>query len=134
MLRGHMRDFLPLWQELVPTSADRKSHSKGGSQGCDWPRRVGGRALGALWGRGHLSHVSETRATVPDNHRGSQSLSVLGDPPLTPAFGPSHTEASRNPVVWGTAQTALCGEAGTRDPRGPCVCALASSPSVSQSH
>lgn len=58
------------------------------------------------------------------------ALNVLGDLPLTPAFGPSHTEASRNPVVWGTAQTALCRAAGTLDPRGFCLCAFAYSPSV----
>lgn len=58
------------------------------------------------------------------------ALNVLGDLPLTPAFGPWHTEASRNPVVLGTAPMALCGEADTLDPRGFCICAFACSPSV----
>lgn len=105
-MRGHMRDFLPLWQELVPTSADRKSHSKAGSQGCDWPRRVGGRAPGALWGRGHLSHVSETRATVPDNHRGSPCF--RGSAPHPCLWSVTHGSSkessslgnSANGVVW----------------------------------
>lgn len=127
MLRGHMRNVLPLWQELVPTSADRRSHSKAGSQGCDWPRHLGGE-------RWVPSGAGRTCPTDPKPEPPCQTttgaLNVLGDLPLTPAFGPSHTEASRNLVVWGIAQTALCGVAGTLDPRGFCICAFAYSPSV----